>query len=120
MAARRRLALTAPGDGTLPMWAAASSSPPTASLWPSSEAGWWRGATSLSRVVVVVGSGCGPVATGGRDGRAEGGVVGAWAATAIGATPGGGPGGSGGAVVEEDPAVLALEGATAGRSVATG
>jgi hypothetical protein len=47
-------------------------------------------------------------------------VVGAWAATAIGATPGGGPGGSGGAVVEEDPAVLALEGATAGGSVATG
>jgi hypothetical protein len=43
-------------------------------------------------------------------------VVGAWAARAIGATPGG----SGGAVVEEDPAVLALEGATAGGSVATG
>jgi hypothetical protein len=80
------------------------------------------GSGGSSGSLVAVGSGWGPVATGGRDGRAEGGVavVGAWAARAIGATLGGGPGGSGGAVVEEDPAVLALEGATAGGSVATG
>src|SRR4030095_10830699 len=57
-----------------------------------------------------------------RAGRAEdgGAVVGAWAARAIGATLGGGSGGAGGAVVEEGPTVLALEGATAGGSVATG
>jgi hypothetical protein len=75
------------------------------------------GAGGGSGSVVVVGSGSGSVGTGGRDGRAEdgGAVVGARAARAIGATPGGG-----GAVEEEDPAVLALDGATAGGSVATG
>jgi imidazolonepropionase-like amidohydrolase len=79
------------------------------------------GAGGSSGSVVVVGSGSGSVGTGGRDGRAEdgGAVAGALAARAIGATPGG-SGGVGGAVVEENPAVLALDGATAGGSVAAG
>jgi hypothetical protein len=80
------------------------------------------GAGGSSGSVVVVGSGSGSVGTGGRDGRAEdgGAVAGAWTARAIGATPGGGSGGVGGTVVEENPAVLALDGATAGGSVAAG